>query len=125
MESLAPEQIATQFAQKYYADFEANRQAFVQYFYRDHSTLTFESNTLQGVQAIGTKWTDEFLKTAKMVVTTTDAQRAPGGFVIVLVTGRLQLSENDAPMNFTQSFLITMDDNGVYCYNDIFKLVYG
>ncbi|KAJ2988851.1 hypothetical protein NUW58_g3764 [Xylaria curta] len=125
MESLAPEDIATQFAGKYYADFQADRKAFVEYFYREHSTLTFESNTLQGVQAIGGKWTEEFLKTAKLQVTTTNAQRAPGGFVIVLVTGLIQLSEGDAPMNFTQSFLISIDEKGVYCHNDLFKLVYG
>jgi hypothetical protein len=125
MDSLAPEEIAAQFAAKYYADFQTDRRAFVQYFYRDHSTLTFESNTIQGVQAIGAKWTEDFLKTAKHQVTTTNAQRAPGGFVIVLVTGLIQLTESDAPMNFTQSFLISMDEKGVFCHNDLFKLVYG
>ncbi|KAI1363387.1 hypothetical protein F5Y08DRAFT_309566 [Xylaria arbuscula] len=125
MESLAPEEIAAQFAGKYYADFQSNRQAFVEYFYREHSTLTFESNTLQGIQAIGQKWTEDFLKTAKHQVTTTNAQKVPGGFVLVLVTGLIQLTETDAPMNFTQSFLISIDDKGVFCNNDIFKLVYG
>ncbi|KAI1741548.1 nuclear transport factor 2 domain-containing protein [Xylaria scruposa] len=125
MDSLAPEEIAAQFAAKYYADFAADRKSFVEYFYREHSTLTFESNTMQGVQAIGTKWTEDFLKTAKHKITTTDAQRAPGGFVIVLVTGLIQLTEADAPMSFTQSFLISMDEKGVFCHNDLFKLVYG
>ncbi|KAF2971698.1 hypothetical protein GQX73_g1808 [Xylaria multiplex] len=138
MDSLAPEEIAAQFAAKYYADFQADRKNFVEYFYssrlgetpltdaqREHSTLTFESNTLQGVQAIGQKWTEDFLKTAKHQVTTTNAQRAPGGFVIVLVTGLIQLTESDAPMNFTQSFLISIDEKGVFCNNDLFKLVYG
>lgn len=125
MDSLAPEEIANQFAAKYYADFQADRKSFVEYFYREQSTLTFESNTVQGVQAIGGKWTEDFLKTAKLRVTTTNAQRAPGGFVIVLVTGLIQLSETDVPMNFTQSFLISMDEKGVFCHNDLFKLVYG
>ncbi|KAI3321096.1 nuclear transport factor 2 domain-containing protein [Xylariaceae sp. AK1471] len=125
MDSLAPEEIAAQFAGKYYADFQTNRQAFVEYFYREQSTLTFESNTVQGVQGIGEKWTTDFLKTAKHQITTTNAQRAPGGFVIVLVTGLIQLAEGDAAMNFTQSFLISMDAKGVYCNNDLFKLVYG
>ncbi|KAI2636748.1 hypothetical protein GGS21DRAFT_489508 [Xylaria nigripes] len=125
MDSLAPEEIASQFAAKYYQDFQADRSAFVQYFYREHSTLTFESNTLQGISAIGTKWTEEFLKTAKHQITTTNAQRVPGGYVLVLVTGLMQLTESDAPMNYTQSFLISMDEKGVYCNNDIFKLVYG
>ncbi|TGJ80597.1 hypothetical protein E0Z10_g8156 [Xylaria hypoxylon] len=125
MDSLAPEEIAAQFAGKYYADFQADRKAFVEYFYREHSTLTFESSTFQGVQSIGQKWTEEFLKTAKHQVTTTNAQRVPGGFVIVLVTGLIQLTESDAPMNFTQSFLISIDDKGVFCNNDLFKLVYG
>ncbi|KAI1827355.1 nuclear transport factor 2 domain-containing protein [Xylaria intraflava] len=125
MDSLPPDDIASQFAGKYYADFQGDRTSFVQYFYREHSTLTFESNMMQGIQAIGTKWTEDFLKTAKHRVTTTNAQRAPGGFVMVLVTGLMQLTENDAPMNFTQSFLISMDEKGVYCHNDIFKLVYG
>ncbi|KAI1186617.1 nuclear transport factor 2 domain-containing protein [Nemania serpens] len=125
MDSLPPEDIAAQFAAKYYADFEVDRKAFVEYFYREHSTLTFESNTHQGVQAIGQKWTEDFLKTAKLRVTTTNAQRAPGGFVIVLVTGLIQLTEADAPMNFTQAFLISLDEKGVFCHNDLFKLVYG
>ncbi|KAI1346962.1 hypothetical protein F5Y01DRAFT_296539 [Xylaria sp. FL0043] len=125
MDSLPPEEIATQFAGKYYADFQADRKAFVEYFYREHSTLTFESSAHQGINAIGQKWTEDFLKTAKHQVTTTNAQRAPGGFVIVLVTGLIQLTESDAPMNFTQCFLISMDEKGVYCHNDIFKLVYG
>ncbi|KAI1427858.1 hypothetical protein F5Y12DRAFT_711781 [Xylaria sp. FL1777] len=125
METLSPDDIATQFAAKYYADFQSDRKAFVELFYREHSTLTFEANTVQGVQAIGQKWTEEFLKTAKHQVTTTNAQRVPGGFVIVLVTGLLQLTENDAPMNFTQSFLISMDEKGVFCHNDLFRLVYA
>ncbi|KAI0390753.1 nuclear transport factor 2 domain-containing protein [Xylariaceae sp. FL0594] len=125
MDSLPPEEIASQFAAKYYDDFVTDRLAFVQYFYREHSTLTFEANVLQGINAIGQKWTEDFLKGARLVVTTTNAQKAPGGFVIVLVTGRLQLSPEDALMNFAQTFLITMDEKGVYCHNDIFKLVYG
>ncbi|KAI1434258.1 nuclear transport factor 2 domain-containing protein [Xylaria sp. CBS 124048] len=125
MDSLPPDDIASQFAAKYYADFQSDRAAFVQYFYREHSTMTFESNMMQGISAIGTKWTEDFLKTAKHQITTTNAQRAPGGFVMVLVTGLIQLSESDAPMNFTQAFLISMDEKGVYCHNDIFKLVYG
>ncbi|KAI1301072.1 hypothetical protein F5Y03DRAFT_362902 [Xylaria venustula] len=125
MESLAPEEIASQFAGKYYSDLQADRTAFVQYFYRENSTLTFESTTLQGVQAIGHKWMEEFLKTAKCQVSTTNAQRAPGGLVLVLVTGLIQLTEEDAPMQFTQSFLISMDEKGVFCVNDIFKLVLG
>ncbi|KAI1175219.1 hypothetical protein F4777DRAFT_551305 [Nemania sp. FL0916] len=125
MESLAPQDIAEQFALKYYADFQSDRNAFIQYFYRDHSVLTFENETVEGVQAIAGKWTAEYLKTAKFQVTTKNAQRVPGGFVIVLVTGLIQLTENDAPMNFSQSFLISMDNKGVFCNNDLFKLVYG
>ncbi|KAI0969562.1 hypothetical protein F4678DRAFT_463349 [Xylaria arbuscula] len=123
--SLLTGDATAQFAGKYYSDLQADRGAFVQYFYREHSTLTFESNTLQGVQAIGQKWTEDFLKTAKCQISTTNAQRAPGGLVLVLVTGLIQLTEEDAPMQFTQSFLISMDEKGVFCINDIFKLVYG
>ncbi|GAP91295.1 putative nuclear transport factor 2 [Rosellinia necatrix] len=125
MDSLAPQDIATQFAEKYYSDFQADRVAFVQLFYREVSNLTFESSTYQGIGPIGQKWTEDFLKNAKLKVTTTDAQRGPPGFVIVLVTGLIQLSENDAPMNFAQSFTLAIDAGGVFCLNDIFKLVYG
>ncbi|KAI0467530.1 nuclear transport factor 2 domain-containing protein [Xylaria cf. heliscus] len=113
------------FATKFYNDFNTDREEFIRYFYREHSTLTFESNIAQGIEAIGQKWFNDFPKTATMTVTTKDAQRVPGGLVLVVVTGLLKLVADEKGLNFTQSFIISIDEKGVFCYNDVFKLVYG
>ncbi|KKO96718.1 nuclear transport factor 2 domain-containing protein [Trichoderma harzianum] len=145
---LPPDELASQFASKYYGDLQADRDSFVKLYYvcsppackppgvmhlrqsplttfqRENSTLTFESETCQGVEAIRQKWTAPYLDTARYQITTTNAQRVSGDFVMILVTGLIQLTENDAAIPFAHSFLINMDSYGFFCNNDVFKLVY-
>ncbi|KAI0477397.1 nuclear transport factor 2 domain-containing protein [Xylariaceae sp. FL0804] len=126
MNNMPPEEVAQQFATAYYNGFQSDRQQFLQQFYRANSTLTFESNTMQGLEPIAAKWMEEFLKTAKFQVSTSNAQKIADNTYFILVTGLIQLSENDAPMNYAQTWLLTQDAEGrPYCMNDIFKLVYG
>jgi hypothetical protein len=66
-----------------------------------------------------------FLKVLHQVETK-DAQPGPNGSVIVLVTGKLLVDEEQRPMSYTQAFQLLPDGgSSYYVYNDIFKLVYG
>ncbi|KAI1341159.1 nuclear transport factor 2 domain-containing protein [Xylariaceae sp. FL0016] len=134
--NVAPEDVANQVSARYFELLQSDKKAFIETFYRNHSSLTFESNTLNGLEAIGGKWTEPFVANAKFQVTTANAQHVihPGidnnqlGLTLVQITGLMQLSADDAPMNFTSSLLLAIDADSKgtpYCLRDIFKLVYG
>ncbi|CAJ2504805.1 Uu.00g121990.m01.CDS01 [Anthostomella pinea] len=124
--AIPSDHIIANFVQPYYTKFAADRAGFVNEYYRTDSTFTFESNTAQGVDAIRAQWSVEHLQTAKLQITTVNAQQSVDGSIIVLVTGLMQLTETDAPMNFAHSMLLKTDaEQKPYCFNDMFKLVYG
>ncbi|KAF4441692.1 nuclear transport factor 2 [Fusarium austroafricanum] len=120
------EEVAKQFVEFYYNTFDTNRQG-LSALYRDQSMLTFESSASLGAQAIGEKLVGLPFQKVKHEVSTLDAQPSNDqGGVIILITGRLLVDEEQNPMNFTQSFQLSRDASGQYfVFNDLFKLVYG
>ena len=55
-----------------------------------------------------------------------DAQPSFNNGVLVLVTGQLQVDDEERPMNFTQVFQLAQDEAGqYYVHNDVFKLIFG
>ncbi|KHJ32352.1 putative nuclear transport factor 2 [Erysiphe necator] len=118
--------IAQEFTQFYYNQFDLDRSTLAT-LYRDESMLTFETSSVQGAVNIVEKLCSLPFSKVKHDITTLDAQ--PSGLhrgILILVTGRLLLEEEERPMNFTQVFQLNPNGAGSYfVYNDIFKLVYA
>ncbi|KAF7552695.1 hypothetical protein G7046_g7332 [Stylonectria norvegica] len=120
------EDIAKQFIEFYYNQFDTDRKA-LQSLYREQSMLTFESASVLGAAAIVEKLTSLPFEKVKHVVATLDAQPTMvDGGIVILVTGQLLVDEEQRPMNYTQAFQLARDPQGTYfVFNDLFKLVYG
>ncbi|KKK19938.1 hypothetical protein ARAM_005472 [Aspergillus rambellii] len=118
--------MAEQFVDFYYATFDSNR-AGLAGLYRDHSMLTFETSSVQGVGGIIEKLTSLPFEKVKHEVGTLDAQpSSEQGGILVLVTGRLLVDEEQNPMNYTQAFQLLPDGAGSYfVFNDVFRLIYN
>ncbi|KKK23638.1 hypothetical protein AOCH_002775 [Aspergillus ochraceoroseus] len=114
------------FVDFYYATFDSNR-AGLAGLYRDHSMLTFETSSVQGVGGIIEKLTSLPFEKVKHEVGTLDAQpSSEQGGILVLVTGRLLVDEEQNPMNYTQAFQLLPDGAGSYfVFNDVFRLIYN
>ncbi|KAL5357820.1 hypothetical protein BJX96DRAFT_145283 [Aspergillus floccosus] len=118
--------IAQQFVKFYYDAFDTNRQGLAG-LYRDHSMLTFETSSVQGVAGIIDKLVSLPFQKVVHQVGTLDAQPSnTEGGILVMVTGALLVDEEQKPMNYTQTFQLLPDGQGSYfVFNDIFRLVYG
>ncbi|KAI1502155.1 hypothetical protein F5X99DRAFT_408338 [Biscogniauxia marginata] len=101
------------------------------------STLTFESATSVGKDAIIEKLKNLPFGRVQHQVETLDAQlNASTNTYMVLVTGRLLVDEEQRPMTFTQFFLIAPNphtaepnfaarkEEEIYIHSDIFKLIF-
>ncbi|KAJ9133094.1 hypothetical protein NKR23_g10983 [Pleurostoma richardsiae] len=117
--------VANQFVDYYYQQFDADRKLLAP-LYRDQSMLTYESSSVQGVNAIVEKLSNLPFQKVKHVVSTKDPM--PGiaeGGVLILVTGALMVDDEERPMNFAQTFHLMKDPAGSYFVShDIFKLVF-
>ncbi|PMD48418.1 nuclear transport factor 2 [Hyaloscypha variabilis F] len=119
-------EVATQFVQFYYKQFDEDRKQLAP-LYRDHSMLTFESDSHAGALAIVEKLGSLPFEKVKHSVSTLDSQPSgEHGGILILVTGALHVDEEQRPMNYSQTFQLLPDGAGSYfVYNDIFKLVFG
>ena len=104
--------------------------------------LTFESTATQGATQIVQKlavchWIENRLvqiltrgqdlpfQNVKHRVDTLDAQPSnEAGGIIVLVTGALQVEDQDRPMSYVQTFQLMPEASTYFIFNDVFKLVY-
>ncbi|TGZ81414.1 nuclear transport factor 2 [Ascodesmis nigricans] len=117
--------VAQQFTDYYYATFDGNRSALAP-LYAEESMLTFETNQIRGVSGILEKLTTLPFTKIKHEVATLDAQPSgPDGSIIVAVTGKLLLDEEQRPQSFSQTFHLIPAGGSYYVRNDIFRLVYG
>ncbi|PHH66571.1 hypothetical protein CDD81_7046 [Ophiocordyceps australis] len=118
--------IAKEFVDIYYKTFDSDRKNLAA-LYRDPSMLTFESASVLGVTNILEKLANLPFQQVKHEISTLDAQPSNGeGGIMILVTGRLLVDEEQRPMSYTQTFQLMRDPNNQYfVFNDIFKLVYG
>ncbi|KAL4885086.1 hypothetical protein BJY04DRAFT_159372 [Aspergillus karnatakaensis] len=118
--------IAQQFVTFYYQTFDGNR-AGLAGLYRDHSMLTFETSSAQGVSSIMEKLGGLPFQKVQHQVATLDAQpSSEQGGILVLVTGALLVDEEQKPMNYSQTFQLLPDGAGSYfVFNDIFRLIYN
>ncbi|KAJ4326163.1 Nuclear transport factor 2 [Fusarium piperis] len=121
------EDVAKQFIEFYYNQFDSDRKALAP-LYRAESMLTFESASVLGVDSIIEKLSSLPFEKVKHQVSTLDAQPSnTDGGIIILITGALLVDEEQRPMNFSQSFQLARDPatGNYFVFNDIFKLVFG
>ncbi|CAK7206563.1 Nuclear transport factor 2 [Sporothrix eucalyptigena] len=118
------EDVAKQFVEFYYNTFDSDRSQLTP-LYRDNSMLTFETASVLGAAGIVEKLKGLPFQRIKHVVNVLDAQPTINDGVIVLVSGQLQVDEEERPMNFTQVFHLAKDGGNYFVYNDIFKLIFG
>ncbi|PGH17773.1 hypothetical protein AJ79_00914 [Helicocarpus griseus UAMH5409] len=115
--------VADEFVKLYYDTFDHDRKDLAP-LYRPTSMLTFETNRVQGTEAIVKQLVDLPFQKVEHKRSTVDAQPTEEGGVVVLVTGALMVDDEKNPMNYTQAFHLRRDAVGFYVYNDIFKLIY-
>ncbi|KAL1311405.1 hypothetical protein AAFC00_001570 [Neodothiora populina] len=89
--------------------------------------LTFENSPIQGTASITEKLVNLPFQKVQHEVTSLDAQPSnEAGGILVLVSGRLLVDEEQRPMSYTQTFQLLPDGQGsYYVFNDIFRLVYA
>ncbi|MCX5377396.1 nuclear transport factor 2 family protein [Streptomyces sp. NBC_00091] len=123
--------IATAFTNHYYSSFDAGgaTRHGLATVYRPESMLAWEGRQVQGASDIIAALTKPELGTVKHAVTTVDSQPAPGGGVLVSVTGTLAVDNaHDKPMSFTETFNlqpIPGQPGGFFAYNQIFRLIFS
>ncbi|KAK8192591.1 Nuclear transport factor 2 [Zalaria obscura] len=121
-----PDRNAEQFTEFYYKTFDSDRTGLMA-LYKDQSMLTFEAQPIQGATAIIEKLTSLPFSKIQHEVASLDAQPSnTEGGILVLVSGRLLVDEEQRPMSYTQAFQLLPDGQGSYfVFNDVFRLVYG
>ncbi|KAA6406371.1 MAG: nuclear transport factor 2 [Lasallia pustulata] len=126
-------QVAREFTQFYYNTFDGPRQDLAS-LYRAESTLTFESQEINGRDGILEKLISlPFTRVAHQVATL-DAQRSTLNAqlpnedtgILVMVTGALLVDEEQRTMNYSQVFQLLPNGEGSYfVLNDVFRLVFA
>ncbi|KAL7951650.1 hypothetical protein V8C42DRAFT_304747 [Trichoderma barbatum] len=122
------EEIAKQFVNGFFTGMSSNI-AGLAAVYSPESVLTFESQKFEGVQAILEKLTGLPFKMSGHQLSTLDAQLASGD-LLILITGKLKVDEDENLINFVQNFKVSVTQGaageitGFTIKNDIFKLVY-
>ncbi|KAK5661979.1 hypothetical protein OQA88_10090 [Cercophora sp. LCS_1] len=114
--------VATQFVTHYYNTFDTDRKLLAS-LYRDDSKLTFQDDAQIGSANIANKLSA--LPFTKVVhkYNPPDAQPTANS-IVILVTGQLLVDDSDAPLSYSQTFVLGQDAAGQwYVQNDIFKLV--
>eukprot|EP00461_Guttulinopsis_vulgaris_P002920 UN02921 len=121
-----PQQVAQSFVQHYYHIMDGGKDKYPQLagLYRDSSMLTWETNNVQGAQAIVQKLLEMPFNTVQHRVTSVSAQ--PSGVpnaLLVAVNGEL-IIDSDAPIKFNQVWHLLQEGNAFWIHNDIFRLNY-
>ncbi|KAL7799197.1 hypothetical protein V8C37DRAFT_399019 [Trichoderma ceciliae] len=122
------EEIAKQFVNGFFTGMSTNIQGLAAV-YNSESVLTFESQKFEGASAILEKLTGLPFKMSGHQLSTLDAQLASGD-LLILVTGKLKVDDDENLINFVQNFKVSVGQGpggeitGFVVKNDIFKLVY-
>jgi hypothetical protein len=119
------EAVAKEFVDHYYNTFDTNRGNLAG-LYRDNSMLSFESAQSLGAASIIEKLVSLPFQKVQHKTETLDAQPTSSGGIIILVTGKLLVDEEQNILNYTQAFHLSQDPAGAwFVANDVFKLIYG
>ncbi|ELP93124.1 nuclear transport factor, putative [Entamoeba invadens IP1] len=115
-------QFAAQFVSVFYNSFDTNK-ANLANFFQPMSTLTFETNTIQGAQNILQHIQNLPFKQTQHQIAVLDVQQVPGSvpMLFIKVIGRLTI-DGENPLLFTESFILTQANNNWFVLNDIMRL---
>lgn len=118
-------QIGQNFCQHYYNKFDSNR-ADLQSLYTAESMLTFEEESVIGVNDIMKKLLSLTFTKVRHVIVKADYQPNPfNNGVIVFVTGDLFIDDNTNPLKFAQVFHLAPYCDSYIIVNDMFRLNIG
>ncbi|EDR29753.1 nuclear transport factor, putative [Entamoeba dispar SAW760] len=116
-------QFANQFVNVFYNAFDTNKSNLANFF-QQMSTLTFETNTVQGQQAVLEKIRSLPFTSTKHVISVIDAQQIPSNgvtMVLIKVIGKLSI-DNENPHTFTETFVLAQNNGNWFVLNDIMRL---
>eukprot|EP01117_Protostelium_nocturnum_P016630 TRINITY_DN662_c0_g1_i7.p3 TRINITY_DN662_c0_g1~~TRINITY_DN662_c0_g1_i7.p3 ORF type:complete len:123 (+),score=32.17 TRINITY_DN662_c0_g1_i7:310-678(+) len=117
-----PEQVGKAFVDHYYQLFDQNRRAELGALYQPQSMLSFENDKYQGSEKIVQKLTSLNFQQVRHEIVTFDAQQVPGGGIIVMVCGNLQVDGGANILKFSQVFTLFPNGAGWSVFNDLFRL---
>lgn len=116
--------IGNQFVQHYYVTFAGNRDALAP-LYRPHTLLTWQSEQMQGVEAIMSRFQRLGFQQAEFRADSIDAQPSLSGGVIVVVNGEVKLMDERHSLKFNDFFHLAEEAGNWYVSNQIFNIVGG
>ncbi|KAL2919452.1 Nuclear transport factor 2 [Polyrhizophydium stewartii] len=117
--------IAKSFVDFYYSTFDRNR-AELAPLYKEFSMMSFEGQQFRGADIVEKLQSLPFQRVQHQVVTV-DAQPSnpQAGPLLVTVTGRLLVDDEQNPQHFSQTFQLVPEGTSYFVFNDIFRLNYG
>ncbi|KAJ7967649.1 Nuclear transport factor 2 [Quillaja saponaria] len=120
------EMVGKAFVNHYYHLFDTER-ASLSSLYQPTSMLTFEGQSILGVDEITSKLNQLPFDQCRHIIGTIDSQpSSSAGGIVVFVSGSLQLLGEEHPLRFSQMFhLIPTPQGSFFVQNDIFRLNYG
>ncbi|CCW63575.1 unnamed protein product [Phytomonas sp. EM1] len=118
------QEVGAQFVQHYYAFFSTQR-AQLAGVYRASTLLTWQSEQLQGVEAITARFANLGFTEAQFKTDSVDCQPSLSGGVLVVVNGEVALKDERHPLKFNDVFHLAQDNGQWYVSNQIFNIVGG
>ncbi|CAI8028335.1 Nuclear transport factor 2 [Geodia barretti] len=116
----SPEVIGKQFVAAFYQTFDTNRAGLAP-LYGQGAMLSYEGELFSGQEAIVQKLTSLPFQTIVHQVTTHDFHLTVDGGLLVTVVGQLK-ADSDPIHGFTEVFYLKQVGDGLFVFNDIFRL---
>jgi hypothetical protein len=121
-----PNAITQQFTTHYYQQFGSGNRANMRSLYQNDSSLSFEGEQHNGPDAIIGKLTTLAFNQVQVQVITRDWLPGPGGSLVIMVNGSMQLQGEANKLKFSQCFtLLSPSPGNFYIKNDIFRINVG
>ena len=121
-----PNQITQQFTNHYYQQFGSGQRGNMRGLYQGDSSLKFEGEQHNGPDAIIQKLTTLPFQQVQVQVISTDWLPGPGGSLVIMTNGSMQLPGEANKLKFSQCFtLISSSPGNFYIKNDLFRINVG
>ena len=121
-----PAAITQQFTDHYYQVFGSGQRGNMRSLYQNDSSLSFEGEQFNGADAIIGKLTTLAFNQVQVQPITRDWLPGPGGSLVIMVNGSMQLQGEQNKLKFSQCFtLIAAGPGNFYIMNDVFRINVG
>lgn len=121
---MAFQEVGASFTQHYYNFFSTSRTQLAGV-YRANTLLTWQSEQIQGAEAIMARFANLGFSEAQFKTDSLDCQPSLSGGVLVVVNGEVLLKDERHPLKFNDCFHLAMDNGQWYVSNQIFNIVGG